>query len=114
MAILHEYHWPGNVRELRSVVERAALLTVEDRVPTSALPAHVVECPQNLWMGRERLPSLREVEEAYVRHVLERVGQSQTRAAAVLGISRKALWEKRRRYGMSWKGKGRTPKEDGD
>ncbi|MBN2369196.1 MAG: sigma-54-dependent Fis family transcriptional regulator [Vicinamibacteria bacterium] len=114
MTVLRDYHWPGNVRELRSVVERASLVTTVEQVPVSALPAHVVECPQNLWMGRERLPSLREVEEAYVRHVLDRVGHSQTRAAAVLGISRKALWEKRRRYGMPWKRKGRTPKEGGD
>jgi DNA-binding NtrC family response regulator len=40
------------------------------------------------------------VEQAYIRHVLERLGGSQTRAASVLGISRKALWEKRRRYGI--------------
>jgi DNA-binding NtrC family response regulator len=113
IAALLEYHWPGNVRELRSVVERAVLLTLEEQVPVSALPAHVVECPQNLWMGRERLPSLHEVEEAYVRHVLERVGQSQTRAAAILGISRKTLWEKRRRYGMAQKQTGRTRREGG-
>jgi two-component system response regulator HydG len=49
---------------------------------------------------RERRPSLREVEQAYIRHVLEQAQGNQTRAAAVLGISRKALWEKRRRYGM--------------
>jgi DNA-binding protein Fis len=40
------------------------------------------------------------VEQAYIRYVLEQVQGSQTRAAAVLGISRKALWEKRRRYGI--------------
>jgi DNA-binding protein Fis len=32
--------------------------------------------------------------------VLDQVGESQTKAAAILGISRKALWEKRRRYGI--------------
>jgi DNA-binding NtrC family response regulator len=114
-AVLRNYQWPGNVRELRSVIERAVLLTNEERVPVTALPSHVVECPQTLWAGRERLPSLREVEEAYIHHVLERVGQSQTRAAAVLGISRKALWEKRRRYRMSWERQRRqVPEKDGE
>jgi transcriptional regulator with GAF, ATPase, and Fis domain len=94
------YHWPGNVRELRSVVERAALLTTGDAVTAQALPAQVLEQPAALWQGRERRPSLKEVEQAYIRHVLEQVQGNQTRAASVLGISRKALWEKRRRYGM--------------
>ena len=40
------------------------------------------------------------VELAYIRYVLEEVKGNQTRAAEVLGISRKALWEKRRRYGI--------------
>jgi DNA-binding NtrC family response regulator len=97
---LRGYHWPGNVRELRAVVERAALVSEGESVPPSALPAHVREQPSTLWVGRARRPSLKEVEQAYIRYVLEQVQGSQTRAAAVLGISRKALWEKRRRYGI--------------
>jgi DNA-binding NtrC family response regulator len=97
---LQGYHWPGNVRELRAVVERAALVSEGESVPPSALPAHVREQPSTLWVGRARRPSLKEVEQAYIRYVLEQVQGSQTRAAAVLGISRKALWEKRRRYGI--------------
>ena len=53
-----------------------------------------------LWVGRDRRPSLRDVEQEYIRYVLEQVSGSQTRAAAILGISRKALWEKRRRFGI--------------
>jgi DNA-binding NtrC family response regulator len=94
------YHWPGNVRELRAAVERAALYADGDKVPLSALPAHVLEEPQTFWSGRPKPPSLKEVEQAYIRHVLQQAGGSQTRAAAALGISRKALWEKRRRYGI--------------
>jgi two-component system NtrC family response regulator len=94
------YHWPGNVRELRAAVERAALYAAGATVPVSALPAHVLEEPQTFWSGRPKPPSLREVEQAYIRHVLRQAGGSQTRAAAALGISRKALWEKRRRYGI--------------
>jgi DNA-binding NtrC family response regulator len=98
--LLRGYLWPGNVRELRSVVERAALLTPAGAVPPKALPAQLVEQPATLWAGRERRPTLRDVEQAYIRWVLDAVRGSQTRAAAVLGISRKALWEKRRRYGI--------------
>jgi len=98
--LLRGYLWPGNVRELRSTIERAALLTAGELVAPSALPAHVLEQPATLWAGRDRRPTLKDVEIAYLRYVLDAVGGNQTRAAAVLGISRKALWEKRRRYGI--------------
>ncbi len=94
------YTWPGNVRELRAAVERAALYARGESLERAALPPHVLAAPAALWAGRERRPSLRDVEQAYVRHVLETTGGNQTRAAAVLGISRKALWEKRRRFGF--------------
>jgi DNA-binding NtrC family response regulator len=95
---LRGYLWPGNVRELRSVVERSALLTRDEAVAVAALPGHLLEQPATLWAGRERRPTLKDVEQSYIRYVLEQVGGSQTKAAAILGISRKALWEKRRRF----------------
>jgi DNA-binding NtrC family response regulator len=97
---LRGYPWPGNVRELKTTVERAALYTSRETVGMGDLPPHVLEQPASLWAGRDRRPSLREVEQAYIRYILEQVAGSQTRAAAILGISRKALWEKRRRYGI--------------
>jgi DNA-binding NtrC family response regulator len=99
-AALKGYLWPGNVRELRAVVERAALYSPGAEVPTRALPEQVLEQPETLWAGRERRPTLKDVEQAYIRYVLEQEAGSQTRAAAALGISRKALWEKRKRYGI--------------
>ena len=97
---LRGYHWPGNVRELRSVVERAALLSPTEAINSAALPPPVLEAPATLWAGRDRRPSLKDVEQTYIRYVLDQVSGSQVRAAAILGISRKALWEKRRRYGI--------------
>jgi DNA-binding NtrC family response regulator len=97
---LKGYSWPGNVRELRSVVERAALYTTGEEVAPAGLPPHVLEHPATSWAGRDRRPSLKDVEAQYIRYVLEQATGNQTRAAAILGISRKALWEKRRRYGI--------------
>ena len=65
-----------------------------------SLPPHILEQPATLWSGRDRRPSLKEIEKEYIRYVLDQVAGQQTRAAAILGISRKALWEKRRRYGI--------------
>jgi two-component system NtrC family response regulator len=98
--LLRGYHWPGNVRELRSTIERIAVAVEAGEIASRALPGAILEQPATLWAGRERRPTLRDVELAYIRFVLEATGGSQTRAAAVLGISRKALWEKRRRYGI--------------
>jgi len=98
--LLRGYHWPGNARELRSVIERVAALVTSGEIEPRALPQQVLEQPSTLWAGRERRPTLEDVEIAYIRFVLEATAGSQTRAAAVLGISRKALWEKRRRHGI--------------
>jgi transcriptional regulator of acetoin/glycerol metabolism len=92
--------WPGNVRELRSVVERCAIYATDAPVALATLPPQILEQPSTLWSGRERRPSLDDIEQTYIRYVLEQVAGNQTRAAAILGISRKALWEKRRRYGI--------------
>ncbi|MCU0240803.1 MAG: sigma-54 dependent transcriptional regulator [Vicinamibacteria bacterium] len=100
LAALKSYTWPGNVRELRSVIERAALVSQDVVIPLSALPAQILDGPQVFWEGRERRLTLKDLEQAYIRHILEAVKGNQTRAAAILGISRKALWEKRIRYGL--------------
>jgi two-component system NtrC family response regulator len=97
---LRGYLWPGNVRELRSAVERCARYTTGETVALSAVPPAILEQPATLWAGRDRRPSLMDIEQTYIRYVLEQVDGNQTRAAAILGISRKALWEKRRRYGL--------------
>ncbi len=100
LAALKGYGWPGNVRELRSLVEHAALLADGDSVRLAAFPASLMARPEVLWVGREQLLSLKELERSYMRYVIDRVGGSQTRAAAILGISRKSLWERRRRLGL--------------
>jgi DNA-binding NtrC family response regulator len=99
-ALLQGYSWPGNVRELRSAVERAALVATGDRLLASDLPRHLFSDPESLFAAREKPPSLKQVEQSYIRHVLRQTGGSQTQSAKILGISRKALWEKRRRYGI--------------
>jgi DNA-binding NtrC family response regulator len=99
--VLRTYTWPGNVRELKGVVERAAVLARGEEVVAEDLPAHVLDSPSVTFrLGQKSRPSLAEVEKTYIELTLRHVGGNQTRAAEILGISRKALWEKRRRYGL--------------
>lgn len=100
LCALENYFWPGNVRELRAAIERGALLAGAQRLGASHLPEHILESPSVAWGKGQQRPRLVDVEKDYIRRILEEVGGNQTRAAAILGISRKALWEKRRRFDL--------------
>lgn len=98
---LMRYPWPGNVRELQHVIERVLVGGVGDVVTASALPIDVLERYESYLapVGSVR-PTLEDVERRYIELTLQHARGNQTRAAAILGISRKALWEKRKRYGL--------------
>jgi DNA-binding NtrC family response regulator len=96
---LRDYAWPGNVRELRHAVE-IACQTATDTVKLTDLPDEVLATPTPTEKAPDRQPTLDDVERRYVAATLRAVHGNQTEAAARLGISRKALWEKRKRYGM--------------
>jgi len=97
---MRDYAWPGNVRELRHVVE-VACQSANETVTLTDLPDEVLATPLPDEKGTgDRQPTLDEMERRYVAATLRAAGGNQTEAAARLGISRKALWEKRKRYGM--------------
>jgi transcriptional regulator with PAS, ATPase and Fis domain len=98
---LRRYHWPGNIRELRHVIERTLLAGVGDRIATDSLPLDILEGGEAYLapVGKAR-PTLEEVERRYIALTLQAARGNQTKAAAILGISRKSLWEKRKRYGL--------------
>ncbi len=99
--VLKSYSWPGNVRELKGAVVRAALVTKGSQIESSDLSDYILDSPSVTFrLGGEKRPSLTEVEKNYIEVTLRHCGGNQTRAAEILGISRKALWEKRRRYGL--------------
>ena len=83
------YSWPGNLRELRNLLERTVL-----REGVSKLNPR----PPRGGIGRPR--SLADVERREIERALAWARGHQGRAAEVLGISRKTLWQKRRRYGL--------------
>jgi two-component system, NtrC family, response regulator HydG len=96
---LVRYHWPGNVRELRHVIERVLFAGV-DRIDAVSLPCEVLETPDPLAPTAARRPTLAEIERQYIALTLQQTRGNQTRAAAILGISRKGLWEKRKRFAL--------------
>lgn len=83
------YEWPGNLRELRNVLEQALIVSSGKSVNPS---------PRRSGLVPPR--PLSELEEEAIRQALAYTGGRQGRAADLLGISRKTLWKKRRRYGI--------------
>jgi len=103
VSALERHAWPGNVRELRHVLERIVVSIEVDRAEIAAadLPLEVFDEPSNLYASDAAgPPTLADLERRYIEVVLRQVKDNQSEAARVLGISRKALWEKRRRYGL--------------
>ncbi len=89
------YNWPGNVRELESVVEEACILTTEPFIRLQDLPANIRE---NQGGETPRFLSLADVEKQYVEKVLGSCDGNRSRAAVILGISRRALLRKLEKY----------------
>ena len=84
------HSWPGNLRELRNTLERALIHGDDSRLAPPP-PAEVATAAPR---------PLREVEEEAIRRALAYTRGRQGEAARLLGISRKALWEKRKRFGL--------------
>jgi DNA-binding NtrC family response regulator len=99
--ILKLYSWPGNIRELRNVIERL-VVTVQDKV---IRPAHL---PPEIQASREEArtmvitlgTSLQEIERQVIRRTLAEVINHREKAAAILGISARALQYKIKEYGI--------------
>jgi DNA-binding NtrC family response regulator len=90
--------WPGNVRELEAAIQRAVTLTKRD---TLTLEDFSPDDRPATSPGTQASPHLlndavREAERRYLQEVLQSVGGQRTRAAQILGISRKTLWKKLR------------------
>jgi DNA-binding NtrC family response regulator len=89
------------VRELQHVLERVLLGGVGDTIVASSLPLEVLEGGEAYLAPAAAVrPTLEQVERRYIELTLQYAKGNQTRAAAILGISRKALWEKRKRYNL--------------
>jgi len=101
LELLEARSWPGNVRELRNVAERAALLASEPLVTPQTLPLEgfVSKTEMIAAAGTHRW-SLDELESRYIREVLRTTGSNYSESARILGINRKTLLEKRRKYGI--------------
>ncbi|MCZ7627275.1 MAG: sigma-54 dependent transcriptional regulator [Candidatus Methylomirabilis sp.] len=92
--LLTRYHWPGNVRELANFIERAAVLSVHDRITSDDLPLTVLAGTPESPAG-DMPRGFHEAVVAYkrqvIREALHRSGGNQSKAATSLGLQRTYL-----------------------
>ena len=97
--MLAEYAWPGNVRELRNALERAVVFAKSDTLEPADFPENV-RADAGPGAAMSGLRSLEDVEREVIAATLEATRYRISRAAEALGISRKTLLEKRKKYGL--------------
>lgn len=98
LKVLKNYSWPGNIRELRNIVLRA-MLSARDVIDVRHLPPQI----QNNKIGREIISfkagtPLSEVEKTMIIQTLKAVKGNKLKAAEILGISRRSLYNKLEDY----------------
>ena len=110
MADFERYAWPGNVRELRNVLERAVILAAEGAILERHLPPSFGGAPpERSAIALDDPNSVRlrvgatvdEAEEALIFATLQYTKNNKTRAAEILGISLKTLFNKLKEYGAA-------------
>jgi transcriptional regulator with PAS, ATPase and Fis domain len=102
LQLLESYDWPGNVREMKNVVQRAVLVCEEEFVLPEHLPPRFRrdDAGSPLVSFQVGTP-LNQVEREMIVRTLSATENNRKRAAELLGISRRSLYNKLRRYDIS-------------
>ncbi|HNW59444.1 MAG TPA: sigma-54 dependent transcriptional regulator [bacterium] len=102
MELFQRYGWPGNIRELENVIERASVIEESNELRLQSLPPQLRHfAGQQEAPGKEEAQSLASMEKEHIRKVLIECAGNISRAARLLGIDRKTLYDKIRRYDLS-------------
>jgi two-component system response regulator AtoC len=106
-AALAEYPFPGNIRELKHAIEHAVVLARGQEIDLEHLPEDIAGAPRATEKTNGHAgpfyplsAAIKEFEREYLLRALDRANGKKSEAAAILGISRKNLWEKLRAYGI--------------
>jgi len=96
---LIDYDWPGNIRELENTIERAVVLSKGDNIQLEDLVYHGISASASLFhpVGEKYKP-LDEIEKEYIKAVLQAQHGNKSKTAKILGIDRKTLLTKVKKY----------------
>lgn len=101
--IFTTYSWPGNLRELKNIIKRAVLLSTDDYIYKEALPVDLL-LPENSnaqnSLTKDLKSSFEVQEKAMIIKTLNEVKHNKSKAAKILNIDRKTLYNKIEKYGI--------------
>jgi two-component system response regulator HydG len=101
MAKLTGLKWEGNVRELENVVERAVVLCSATLIDEADIPTPETENAEGFFVNStDDFPTITQLEERYIKLILEKTGGRKDKAAQILGMNRRTLYRKERDYGL--------------
>jgi two-component system response regulator HydG len=102
MARLMAHTWPGNVRELRNTLENTLIFLTGEEIMPENLPATLNQAAADRPPGSFFVPgmTLDQMEQEAIRQTLTLAGGNRTRAAEMLGISRRTLQRKIKELGI--------------
>jgi len=98
--LLSSYHWPGNVRELEHTIERILILEDGDVIQPEHLPAFITQRQGEFQVFTDEEFSLEDLERRYIQFTLRRTKGKRQETARILGINRKTLGQKIKKYGL--------------
>ncbi|MCX7025569.1 MAG: sigma-54 dependent transcriptional regulator [Spirochaetes bacterium] len=99
-AALYAYSWPGNVRELRNCIESAVVMATSGFIRLEDLPPSIASRGSETGIVVPSGSSLAEAEKVVILQTLAMTGGNKSRAAELLGIGRKTLYQKLEEYGV--------------
>lgn len=99
---LQQYEWPGNLRQLKNIVKRATLLAKEDFITTAELGEELNEphAVHSDHISIETSLNREETEKQLIINALKQTGNNKSKAANLLGIDRKTLYNKLKHYNI--------------
>ncbi|HHN63884.1 MAG TPA: sigma-54-dependent Fis family transcriptional regulator [Nitrospirae bacterium] len=101
MKIFYSYSWPGNIRQLKNVMERAVVLAQRDTITVRELPEELQALRKKKSSKIASLKTLKEMEVEAIKNALKECKGNKSKAARMLGISRKALYKRLREAQIS-------------
>ena len=98
--MLNNYSWPGNIRELEHTIERILILEAPEVILPEHLPSYIVQNDPEYQIFSPESCTLQDLEKRHIQFTLGLTKGNRQEAARILGINRKTLSQKIKKYSL--------------